>query len=460
MVLTYQTNDAARSLDQQQILDWQRGWQVVDPAGGSNLVTEGTGDHEFDAASGDINTGGTIVSASQETVDFATDIDANDDQMAVIYRDSSGTLQKEIGTTGTRDPSNEDARSTHTPPPPSMFGTDGVVLAEVLLPAGASSLGSNELRDRRLPAELILNELNAQKLSANLDANSNNISGVGTLTTDTLAGLSGNAVSNLEGDNLSVDGSNVLNVADDLPVTAVSSNTTTSGAGIYVVDASGGAITLTLATADVSIDAPIGVVKYGGGNLTVDTEGSETIDPNADASKTITQDGFLSWFTGDGTNYDSSLAAEYDTVSSDTITLTNETFIRATRGSDTSSTTAQTFVNALDGESKDVRGEFNSSAQFVPDRDGEYHIEVSLDMRGSTVSGDVIEWRVEDVDTSTTITPVMRTDAANDSGGPSFSYVVSLTAGTTYEIQATNRTNSFVIDSANTEAVIQRVLTG
>lgn len=168
MALTYEINDAARSLDQQQALDWQRGWQVVDPGGGSNLVTAGSGDFEYDAASGDINAGGSIVTCSQETVDFATDIDANDDQMAVIYRDSSGTLQKSVGSTGTRDPSGEDPRSTHTPAPPTLHNTNAVVLAEVLLPAGASSVGASELRDRRLAASLDVDTLLAA--TADVDA--------------------------------------------------------------------------------------------------------------------------------------------------------------------------------------------------------------------------------------------------------------------------------------------------
>jgi hypothetical protein len=161
MTLTFQTNDAARAADQQQFIDWIRGYQVVDPGGGSNLVTAGTGDFEYDSASGDINAGGTIVTTSQETVDFQNDIDANDDQIAVIYRDTSGTLQKSIGVTGTREPSGDDIRSTHTPAAPTLFGTDGVLLAEVLLPAGASSIGSAELRDRRLAASLDFETVNA-----------------------------------------------------------------------------------------------------------------------------------------------------------------------------------------------------------------------------------------------------------------------------------------------------------
>lgn len=155
MPLDYRNNDAARSLDEQQLLDWIRGWQVVDPAGGSNAVSSGTGDFEYDIASGDINAGGTIVSATAQTVDFSADVDASDDKLALIYRDGNGDAQTAVGPAGTRDPAGEDVRSTHTPPAPTLYNTDGVVLAEVLLPAGASSIGGAETRDRRLSAELI-----------------------------------------------------------------------------------------------------------------------------------------------------------------------------------------------------------------------------------------------------------------------------------------------------------------
>lgn len=163
MVLDYQINDAARSLDQQQLLKWLNGWQVVDPGGGSNEVTAGSGDFEYDAASGDVNAGGTIVACSQETADFANDVDSAEDQIAVLYRDANGALQKSIGSLGTREPSGDDVRSTHTPAPPTLAGTDAVILAEVLLPSGAGSIGSDELRDRRLGAELPVELLTATR---------------------------------------------------------------------------------------------------------------------------------------------------------------------------------------------------------------------------------------------------------------------------------------------------------
>lgn len=94
--------------------------------------------------------------------------------------------------------------------------------------------------------------------------------------------------------------------------TAVSSDTTTDGPGVYLVDTSGSTVTLTLASADAQAEALIGVINITGDNdVTVDTEGSETIDPNGDSSKTQSTEGFAVWYAGDGTNWDASLDADY-----------------------------------------------------------------------------------------------------------------------------------------------------
>lgn len=163
--LDFRTNDAARALDQQQALDVRRGYAVVDVAGGSNLVSAGSGDFEYDAATGDLRIAGSTVSATQQTVDFVGDISDSDDKLAVIYRDTNGDLQKKVGEPGTREPASDDPRSTHTPAAPTLQGTDGVILAEVLLPAGASSIGSTEVRDRRVPADVDVEELTASAVT-------------------------------------------------------------------------------------------------------------------------------------------------------------------------------------------------------------------------------------------------------------------------------------------------------
>jgi hypothetical protein len=67
--------------------------------------------------------------------------------------------------------------------------------------------------------------------------------------------------------------------------TAVTTDTTTSGEEVLLVDTSGGAVTITLASADLSTGNVVTVVDMGGSAeqnpITVDTEGSENIDGDA-----------------------------------------------------------------------------------------------------------------------------------------------------------------------------------
>lgn len=155
-----------------------------------------------------------------------------------------------------------------------------------------------------------------------------------------VAGLNGgittSEITNFEGTNLSVS-SNTLNseAADDphdnaahsevfLPRKLVSSNTTSSGSAIYLVDTSGGAKTFTLASSDATNEESIGVVNISGDNtVTVETESTETIDPNGDSSKTLSTGGYLVWFNGDGSNWNSSLDIDVESVSTNSATINN-----------------------------------------------------------------------------------------------------------------------------------------
>lgn len=69
----------------------------------------------------------------------------------------------------------------------------------------------------------------------------------------------------------------------------VTSATTTSGEGYLSVDASGGAVTVTLASEDAEDGKELNVKRNGGNTVTLETEGSETIE---DASSyTLDADG-------------------------------------------------------------------------------------------------------------------------------------------------------------------------
>jgi hypothetical protein len=159
-MLDYQNADALRSLDAQQRLDWQRGYQVIDPGGGSNTPTVGSGNYEVDVASGDINFGGSTVSCTAQTADLSTAV-AADPQIAVVYRDAAGDVQFETGPAQARDPDGEAVRATFEPAAPTLYDINGVAIAEVLLDQSVGDVTASELRDRRVPGELAVGDFTA-----------------------------------------------------------------------------------------------------------------------------------------------------------------------------------------------------------------------------------------------------------------------------------------------------------
>jgi len=155
MVLGYNNDDGAQALDQQQEIDYRRGWQVVDAASGSNLVTDGTGSYEVDVAAGDINTPTGTVTCSAATLDLQSLVDPDLPRIVIVYRDASGTAQTLAGTPAAKQPTGETAPGPIYQPAPDAFSTtDGVVLATVLLEAAASGVEGAQIRDRRMPASL------------------------------------------------------------------------------------------------------------------------------------------------------------------------------------------------------------------------------------------------------------------------------------------------------------------
>lgn len=165
MPLDFRNQDAIRSLDAQQEIDWKRGWQVIDTASGSNLVSEGSGSHEVDVASGDINAGGSTVTCSSATLDLAGDVDPDQAVMVIVYRDASGNAQTDVSSAETRAPSGASVRGAYDPTPNTLYNTDAVVLAEVLLEADANAVASEHIRDRRMPASLDVDSVNSQSVT-------------------------------------------------------------------------------------------------------------------------------------------------------------------------------------------------------------------------------------------------------------------------------------------------------
>lgn len=163
--------DGADALGQNQLTDaldgtyWVSGWDA----------TLGTGDLEVDIAAGTgaIN-GGDVSTGSTQTVDFTADVDGTEPRKAVISVDDTGTVQKTIGETAPATPSGEVRFRTFDPAPPAT--APGVVVAEVWLDAGVTSLNSDDVRDRRVantpasrPSLALLTQPVSEDSTSNLD---------------------------------------------------------------------------------------------------------------------------------------------------------------------------------------------------------------------------------------------------------------------------------------------------
>jgi len=159
MVLDYRLDDGAQALDQQQEIDWKRGWQVIGAASGSNTVSPPSGGGvAVDIASGDVNAGGSTVSCSAVTDFSLPAADPSSPRTDVVYRDSNGDPQYKQGATATVEPTGAEDRTAAAPPPYPMHDIDGVVLATVYVRPGASAVTADDIRDRRMPADLALGD--------------------------------------------------------------------------------------------------------------------------------------------------------------------------------------------------------------------------------------------------------------------------------------------------------------
>jgi hypothetical protein len=151
-------------------------------------------------------------------------------------------------------------------------------------------------------------------------------------------------------------------------------------------------------------------------------------------------------------------ADEADVGSLDTeqAQATDETLVRFKRDDGSASIGAGTYINCFDGVKKDNRGEV-SSGQFTPDKDGQYDVSIAPNIGGNTAEGDTLVGRVRDVDAGNTPGPIIELQATDAFSNTVYSYTVELEAGTTYELQVTNRNSDFkVLSGANTSGIIRR----
>ena len=179
---------------------------------------------------------------------------------------------------------------------------------------------------------------------------------------------------------------------------------TTSGDDILLVDTSSGAVTVTLSTADATADPESTLRIYDSGenassnNITVNTEGSENINPGTLSSVTLSVDGTWIDLQSDGSNWFADLAPQVNDLVTDTLT-TNTSL------TDANSNTIADFT----GERLSVDGSnvlnANNEVTAIDDTDSPYTTQgediIEVDSSGGTVT---VTLASADADAGRTIT--------------------------------------------------------
>jgi hypothetical protein len=146
-------------------------------------------------------------------------------------------------------------------------------------------------------------------------------------------------------------------------------------------------------------------------------------------------------------------------LTTDEANITNETFIRAERSSASNSTSTGTRINIFDTAVKDVRGEFNGSAQFEPDESGEYLFIIHCEIDGAGNPGDEVRCVIWDVTNSTVLQKnSARASITTIGSRVNFVFSAALSAGDTYEVRAANNNSSYEIGTTTEGEIIRSVV--
>lgn len=145
MPIQHETGDGADALYWNQVTDtlagtyWSSGWGV----------SPGTNAMEVDVASGNGNVNGSSTSSGSTQVLTLNAADGTYPRKDTIWVDGTGTAQVTTGTAAEALPTGEVRDNTFQPEPP-IPGSNGVMVAEVWVPAGASDITSSDIIDRRM----------------------------------------------------------------------------------------------------------------------------------------------------------------------------------------------------------------------------------------------------------------------------------------------------------------------
>jgi hypothetical protein len=284
-------------------------------------VTPGSdGGVSVDVASGTALYNGEEQSIPSQSSLSLTSPDSTDPRKDLIVYSGGGTVQAITGTPNPVDSAQSSATrfETYQPSPPDGTGGDYVVLAEVWVAAGTSTIQTADINDLRTDPAIqvagasITRDLTNEAGTTLLDEDAGTV-GDGTVDT---GGLQNDAVTSAKigadqvgsgqiatdavtaaeidlsisptwtgehtfqatsftGDIDFQEGSSLIHDRDE-----VTADTVTDGSAYYLVDtdAAGGAVTVTLASDDAEEGREVNIKRDGASDVVIDTEGSETID--------------------------------------------------------------------------------------------------------------------------------------------------------------------------------------
>lgn len=279
-MLEYQIGQGYSALDAQAWRDRLDGYAVK-----SGLAVSWDSGLTFTVGSGEATMGETSGVVESVSLDSSASVtldspDSTNPRKDTIYLDSAGAVGVEVGAPREERPMDASRFDTYQPGPPEP-SAEGVVLAEVWVPPNTSSLASEDVRDRRVPAEAVSD----------------------TAVVRALAGLSGTPLEDVEGDNLSVDSEGGLNASGGGydTVNSVSADATASDGDLVFADASSANVAVTLPAPEEG--GVVGVERTDASSNSVSVEPNASESVNYEDSEELVAQGESLDFVSDGTDW-------------------------------------------------------------------------------------------------------------------------------------------------------------
>jgi hypothetical protein len=291
---------------------------------------DGTDDRWDTVAFDTATTSVTVYEGTPELYPTADDIQGDELLLAIVYVPAGATDIDNSNILNWRAKFSNEAEEVHYDDDTGVYGVSNVdaALDELQEAAQISAypLAIGDLDSPYAPASIAnVNGYpfqNGDLANDTITANA----GTGLTTTNAAIGLGGSATIAVDtitsseitdGTILDADISGTTTIArgkldDERATTSVSTNTTTSGEEVLLVDTSGGAVTITLASADLATGNVVAIVDVGGAAasnaITVDTEGGEgidggtstTVDSDYGATVVVGDAGSGQWYTSGG----------------------------------------------------------------------------------------------------------------------------------------------------------------